>query len=79
MMENNCEGYIWHDSYTWACCNGDSEHRADFVNCGCEHKEKAWEDSTRELGVATWLIYQIVQGSCQVPVLVARHRIKKDT
>jgi len=38
-MENNCEGCIWHDEWTWVCCNGDSEHRADFVNCGCEYKE----------------------------------------
>lgn len=44
MMENNCEGCIWHDSYTWACCNGDSEYRADFVNCGCEYKEGEHEN-----------------------------------
>ena len=38
-MKNKCEGCIWHDDFTWACCNGNSENRADFVNCGCEYKE----------------------------------------
>lgn len=34
-----CENCIWHDEWAWACCNGKSEYRADFINCGCEHKE----------------------------------------
>ncbi len=35
-----CYGCKWHDEYTFACCNGDSEYRADFVNCGCELKKE---------------------------------------
>lgn len=35
-----CEGCKWHDSYTWACMNGDSENCADFVNDGCEEYEE---------------------------------------
>lgn len=44
-MENKCEGCIWHDEWTWACCNGNSENRADFVNCGCKYKETEKKDT----------------------------------
>lgn len=35
---NNCEGCEYWEEFTWACCNGDSPHRADFVNEGCKFK-----------------------------------------
>ena len=38
LVTNTCKGCKWHDEFSWACCNGDSEYRADFVNCGCIHK-----------------------------------------
>ena len=25
----NCK---WHEQYSWVCCNGDSDHRADFTD-----------------------------------------------
>lgn len=34
-MSKHCEGCVWWEEFTWACCNGDSPHCADFVNCGC--------------------------------------------
>lgn len=34
----DCCGCKYHDDFSWVCCNGDSPHRADFVNCGCEYK-----------------------------------------
>ena len=39
-MSEHCEGCVWWDDFTWACCNGDSPHCADFVNCGCEFFER---------------------------------------
>lgn len=36
---NSCDGCVFWDDFSWACGNGDSEHCADFVNCGCNHKE----------------------------------------
>lgn len=36
----DCKDCKWHDEFSWACCNGDSEYRADFVNCGCELKKE---------------------------------------
>lgn len=39
--DTDCKDCKWHDEFSWACCNGDSEHRADFVNCGCELKRKS--------------------------------------
>lgn len=38
--DTDCKGCKWHDEFSWACCNGDSEYRADFVNCGCELKKE---------------------------------------
>lgn len=37
---STCKGCKWHDEFSWACCNGDSKHCADFVNCGCELKKE---------------------------------------
>nr|DAU83678.1 MAG TPA: hypothetical protein [Caudoviricetes sp.] len=37
-----------------------------LMTCRFEsYRERAWEDTKRELGVATWLNYQIVQGRYQ--------------
>ena len=36
----NCEGCKYHDSWTWVCCNGESENRGDYTNDGCEKYEK---------------------------------------
>lgn len=38
-MVGTCSGCKWHDDFSWVCFNGDSENRADFVNCGCEMYE----------------------------------------
>ena len=39
-MQNNtntCETCCWHDSFSWACFNGNSPYCADFTddNCTC--------------------------------------------
>ena len=39
-MNDTCEGCKWWESFNWACCNGDSPHCADFVNCGCKYFER---------------------------------------
>ncbi len=39
-MIKSCKGCKWHDDFTWACFNGESPYRADFVNDGCEHYER---------------------------------------
>lgn len=30
--EENCSTCAWHDSFSWICFNGLSEHRADFTD-----------------------------------------------
>lgn len=30
-----CKTCKWHDDFSWACCNGESPHRADFVDGRC--------------------------------------------
>lgn len=48
MKYNCCVGCKWHDEFTWACFNGDSEHCADFVNCGCPlYEVKKDDDETK--------------------------------
>lgn len=32
MISKSCETCKWHDEFTWACFNGDSEKRADFTD-----------------------------------------------
>ena len=39
-MKGACEGCKFWDSFSWACCNGNSPYRADFVNEGCDFKEE---------------------------------------
>ena len=31
-MMDTCSNCTYHDEYTGACCNGDSEHCADFTS-----------------------------------------------
>ena len=48
MKYNCCVGCKWHEEFTWACFNGDSEHCADFVNCGCPlYEVKKDDDETK--------------------------------
>lgn len=30
-QDKTCFDCKWHDNFSWACCNGDSPHRADFT------------------------------------------------
>lgn len=32
MNNECCKNCEWHDDFTWACCNGDSENCADFTD-----------------------------------------------
>lgn len=38
----HCGNCKWHETFSWVCCNGDSEWRADFTRSDfvCEH----WEE-----------------------------------
>lgn len=37
-----CGSCEWHDDFSWVCCNGDSEYRAEFTNDSftCDEWEK---------------------------------------
>lgn len=39
MGVKSCKGCKWHDDFSAACCNGESEHRGDFTDNGCERYE----------------------------------------
>ena len=39
-MSDTCKGCKWWEPFNWVCCNGDSPHCADFVNCGCKYFER---------------------------------------
>lgn len=39
-MSDTCKGCKWWEPFNWVCCNGDSHHCADFVNCGCKYFER---------------------------------------
>ena len=50
--EETCETCNWYDAFSGVCCNGDSEHRADFMNkdYSCrwwEKKKVAIDERTR--------------------------------
>jgi hypothetical protein len=32
MTNKSCKTCKWHDDFSWACFNGDSENRADFTS-----------------------------------------------
>lgn len=40
-MNNTCATCKWYEFYCGVCCNGESEHRADFMDSGdsCEKWE----------------------------------------
>lgn len=40
--EENCSTCAWHDSFSWVCFNGLSEHRADFTDP--ENTCPEWKD-----------------------------------
>ena len=44
--EKQCSSCKWHEDYSGACCNGDSEYRADFTNSDfvCDK----WEERENE-------------------------------
>lgn len=48
--EMSCEGCRWHDSFTWVCFNGYSEHVADFVNKGCRLYDRDNRDTEGKSG-----------------------------
>lgn len=47
-MKKACETCKWYETYTGACCNGDSDYCADYVSSmnSCEK----WEGDTMEKG-----------------------------
>ena len=46
MVTNICSTCRWYEDFNGVCCNGDSEHRADFTEPedGCERWEGIDED-----------------------------------
>lgn len=45
-----CGNCAWHDDFSWACFNGDSEYCADFTRptCTCDQWTPAAPDSEGE-------------------------------
>lgn len=45
-VDRRCMNCKWYESFCGVCCNGDSEHRADFMDAesGCEE----WEENNVE-------------------------------
>lgn len=50
MMTKTCSTCRWYAEFEGTCCNGDSEHRADFTGPedGCECWEGRNEDEVSE-------------------------------
>ena len=48
--EENCSTCAWHDSFSWVCFNGLSEHRADFT----DHRS-----NTRHIKTVAYLVIVI--------------------
>ena len=48
-MKKVCETCKWYETYTGACCNGDSDYRADYVSSmnSCENWEAADNEQYR--------------------------------
>lgn len=42
-VDRRCMNCKWYEPFCGVCCNGDSEHRADFIDAesGCEE----WEEN----------------------------------
>ena len=52
--EKNCGNCLWHDVFSWACCNGDSEYGGEYMDpgksCRCWEKSLNYDGETdREL------------------------------
>ena len=47
-FEKTCCTCRWHDSFSWVCCNGCSENRADFTDP--EWTCQVWEERNGEDG-----------------------------
>lgn len=49
-MEKNCSTCAWHDSFSWVCFNGLSEHRADFTDPEntCQEWKERKDEMTRD-------------------------------
>ena len=47
MNKMKCKNCTYHDDFTGACCNGGSEHRADFTDDddGCDKWEGIHNDN----------------------------------
>ena len=43
-MEGKCTTCKWHEDFAGVCCNGNSEHVADYVNCGSVYGCREWEE-----------------------------------
>ena len=39
IIKRTCIGCKYWEEFNEVCCNGESKYCADFVNCGCKHKE----------------------------------------
>lgn len=49
IIEKKCLNCKYHDDYSWACFNGDSDERGDFTDneMHCEHWENKGEVSSK--------------------------------
>ena len=52
MKENSCKGCIYHDDFSWACGNGNSEYRGDFVNDGCKDFTSVRDNTSGTFGTS---------------------------
>ena len=46
-VDRRCMNCKWYEPFCGVCCNGDSEHRADFMDAasGCEE----WEEQNNDI------------------------------
>lgn len=44
---NTCKTCRWYAAFEGACCNGDSEHRADFMDVESRYEE--WEEQNNDI------------------------------
>lgn len=79
-----CKTCKWHDDFSWACCNGDSDECADFTDNDyvCSHWEAA-ESNEKRLAYEneTDQVLKIVQRVAEVeaePVKVEAEPVKMD-
>ena len=43
-LEGKCTTCKWYEDFAGVCFNGNSEHVADYVNCGLVYGCKEWEE-----------------------------------